>query len=87
MKPNSSEKSGAAASQRRRLTVTDNGGKVDFTVAHESAHIVLGHYTLGATAHPAVLPPHSHEEAPSEQQADSLAESWGFKKPKRQVKA
>ncbi len=53
--------------------------EVDFTVAHEFAHVVLGHYKLGATAHPSGVTVRRHGDAPSEQEADKLAESWGFK--------
>jgi hypothetical protein len=53
--------------------------EVDFTVAHESAHILLGHQRPGATTAPPDV--QSHEDAPSEQNADRLAESWGFARP------
>ncbi|MGA8150901.1 MAG: hypothetical protein WB952_08125 [Terriglobales bacterium] len=53
--------------------------EVDFTVAHEFAHIVLGHYKPGATDHPPDVVVQRHEDVPSEQDADRLAESWGFK--------
>jgi hypothetical protein len=57
--------------------------EVDFTVAHEFAHVALGHYKPGATAHPAGAVIERHEDAPTEQDADRLAESWGFPRPKR----
>src|SRR5450759_3565215 len=49
--------------------------EVDFTVAHEFAHIVLGHYKPGATTHTAGAVVEKHEDAPTEQDADHLAES------------
>jgi hypothetical protein len=53
---------------------------VDFTVAHEFAHIVLGHYKPGASA---VIPGEArkHEDVPSEKDADQMVESWGFLNP------
>ncbi len=56
--------------------------EVDFTVAHEFAHVVLGHYKPGATTYPSSLTFEKHEDALSEQDADKLAESWGFAHPK-----
>ena len=55
--------------------------EVDFTVAHEFAHIALGHYKPGATSHPHGAIVQNHEDAPSEHDADELAQSWGFAKP------
>lgn len=56
--------------------------EVDFTVAHEFAHIILGHNKPGATTLPSDAVAQSHESTPSEQEADRLAESWGFAHPK-----
>jgi hypothetical protein len=55
--------------------------EVDFTVAHEFAHAVKGHYLPGNTASLVPVqclngPPF---QTPSETAADTLAESWGFK--------
>lgn len=56
--------------------------EVDFTVAHEFAHVVLEHYKPGATTIPPDAVVQRHEHAPSERDADGLAESWGFARPK-----
>jgi hypothetical protein len=56
--------------------------EVDFTVAHEFAHIALGHYKPSATTHPHGMVVKEHGNAPSEQAADGLAEAWGFARPK-----
>jgi predicted metal-dependent peptidase len=53
--------------------------EVDFTVAHEFAHIALGHYK---PEHRQSGKWHSHEDAPDEHDADRLVESWGFRLPK-----
>ncbi|HWR14164.1 MAG TPA: hypothetical protein VN577_05020 [Terriglobales bacterium] len=60
--------------------------EVDFTVAHEFAHVVLGHYKPGATTLPAECMVSYHGDAPSERAADSLAESWGFPRPRLKAK-
>lgn len=57
--------------------------EVDFTVAHEFAHVVLGRYKSGATIIPADAVIRSHGDVPSEMEADRLAESWGFPKVER----
>lgn len=59
--------------------------EVDFTVAHEFAHIVLGHYKQGITMTPGA-PVKSHEEVPAEIATDKLAESWGFQRPQVQAR-
>jgi hypothetical protein len=56
--------------------------EVDFTVAHEFAHVSLGHQQPGATTVPPDAVVRSHEDVPSEQDAERLAESWGFALPK-----
>ena len=56
--------------------------EVDFTVAHEFAHIALEHYKPGATALAPGAVVQKHDDAPSEQAADGLAEKWGFARPK-----
>jgi hypothetical protein len=61
--------------------------EVDFTVAHEFAHVALSHYRAANTATTVPLGVLSHDDAPSEQEADSCAESWGFKKPKGRIHA
>jgi len=59
--------------------------RVDFTVAHEFAHVVLGHHrpdskdVLLTTAQSAKIT--EHHEAPAEIKADALTESWGFTVP------
>jgi hypothetical protein len=56
--------------------------EVDFTVAHEFAHVSLGHQQPGATTVPPGAVVQSHEDVPFEQDTDGLAESWGFALPK-----
>jgi hypothetical protein len=56
--------------------------EVDFTVAHEFAHVSLGHHRPDGTTVPSDAIVHSHEDVPSEQETDRLAESWGFALPK-----
>src|ERR1700687_4067174 len=56
--------------------------EVNYTVAHEFAHVALGHYKPGAMGHPAGAVIERHEDAPTEQDADRLTESWGFPCPK-----
>lgn len=53
--------------------------EVDFTVAHEFAHVVLR--DAGSTIPPGMVV-RNHGDAPSEKAADRLAESWGFAHPK-----
>jgi hypothetical protein len=55
--------------------------EVDFTVAHEFAHVALGHYKPGASKHPCGAVVQKHGDAPSEQDSNRLAESWGFARP------
>jgi hypothetical protein len=57
--------------------------EVNYVVAHEFAHVALGHYKPGATVLPAGAVIERHEDAPTEQDTDRLAESWGFPRPKR----
>lgn len=57
--------------------------EVDFTVAHEFAHVVLGHYKSDATIIPADAVVRSRGDVPSEKEANRLAESWGFPKAER----
>jgi hypothetical protein len=50
--------------------------KIRFTIAHEIAHIVLGHQEC--------LSADAHAEAESgEREADELAQSWGFVRPEK----
>jgi hypothetical protein len=56
--------------------------EVDFTVAHEFAHVSLGHQQPGATTVPPDAVVLSHKDVPSEQDTDRLAELWGFALPK-----
>ncbi len=53
---------------------------VDFVVAHEFAHIVLGHWYPGAVA--SADPKVAHSRQPHEKAADALARSWGFHRPR-----
>ncbi len=57
---------------------------VDSVVAHEFAHIVLGHCDRGSTAG-AVIPPECkvHNDLPTERDADELISRWGFRKTAR----
>lgn len=57
--------------------------EADFTVAHEIAHIVLGHYRPGATSLETEKAGaiQRRQDVPNEIEADKLAESWGFRKP------
>ena len=55
--------------------------RVDFTVAHEIAHLVLKHHE---PENPQMaLHGETHQTRPAELAADTLAELWGFKRPKR----
>lgn len=56
--------------------------EVDFTVAHEFAHISPGHHQAGATAVPPDAVVQNYEDVPSEQDTDRLAESWVLRSPK-----
>jgi hypothetical protein len=55
--------------------------RVNFVVAHELAHVALGHH------HPEneqmKLDAETHEDRPAEKAADELAAQWGFAEPKR----
>lgn len=53
---------------------------VDFTVAHELAHVALGHYDEKNIHDASHLP---HEEQPHEIAADATAEEWGFPRRKQ----
>src|SRR5208337_4721657 len=53
--------------------------EADFTVAHELAHIVLGHTVDVAPQNEKNLP---WEECPREDAANKLAESWGLPNPR-----
>jgi hypothetical protein len=61
--------------------------EVDFTVAHEFAHVALGHQQRGSTAVPPDAVVQSHEDVPSGHDADRLAESWGFCAPQSRAAA
>lgn len=54
--------------------------EVDFTVAHEFAHIVLNH-SVPKESFLNDVP--SYDEKLDERQADALAESWGFYDPNK----
>lgn len=56
--------------------------RVDFVVAHEFAHIALGHHKPD-NDQVALQSADKSEIASAELQADSLAASWGFKRVKR----
>jgi hypothetical protein len=54
---------------------------VNFAVAHEFAHIALGHYLPG---NPQMAErADKYEDRPAELAADALAASWGFRRTKR----
>jgi hypothetical protein len=61
--------------------------EVDFTVAHEFAHVALGHYksVVGTIPHDAVW--EKHEDAPTERDTDHLIESWGVARPEASARA
>jgi hypothetical protein len=54
---------------------------VDFTVAHEIAHVALGHHEPGNEQ--MSLDASRHRDRPAELAADALAQSWGFSSTKR----
>jgi hypothetical protein len=61
----------------------DAQGDVDFTFAHEIAHIFLGHH-VPSNAEAVLSPPEvEYSECPMETSADALAESWGFWRRRR----
>jgi hypothetical protein len=56
--------------------------EIEFTVAHEIAHIALGHlWSINSTRESGTFKDATYEDAPAEIAADKLAESWGFPKP------
>ena len=59
----------------------DSQRDVDHTVAHELAHIFLGHHLLDN----AQMKEHAekHQDRPAEKAADELAATWGFPRRKR----
>jgi len=62
--------------------------EVNYVAAHEFAHVALGHYKPGAMVHPAGAVIERHADFPTEQDADRLAESWGFHRtPTAQARA
>ena len=58
----------------------DSQPDVDHTVAHEFAHVVLGHC---ANSKHTVVDGLPHEQQPRELEADALASEWGFPRRKR----
>jgi Peptidase family M48 len=55
--------------------------EIEFTVAHEFAHIALGHlWSRNAQSEMNTFKDATYGDAPSEIAADKLAESWGFSK-------
>ena len=57
-------------------------GEIEFTFAHEFAHIALKHmWSLNAAREMGTFKDATYGDAPSEIEADKLAESWGFTKP------
>ena len=53
---------------------------VDFTFAHEVAHVALKHHVPGNEQ--MAITAERHEDRPAEKAADALAQSWGFKLPR-----
>jgi hypothetical protein len=54
---------------------------VDFTVAHEFAHVALGHlWSINGGREQGTFRGRRHGDSPAEMAADRLAESWGFRK-------
>ena len=53
---------------------------VDFVVAHEFAHLVLGHHVRGNEQ--MAMTAEKYEDRPAEKAADALAASWGFRRPR-----
>jgi hypothetical protein len=62
----------------------ESQGRVDFVVAHEFAHVVLRHHEPGNEQ--AALKADTYQNRPAEVAANALAESWGFKRSKRDGK-
>jgi len=57
-------------------------GEIEFTIAHEFAHVALKHmWSLNAAREMGTFKDATYGDAPSEIEADKLAESWGFTKP------
>ena len=52
--------------------------EVDLTVAHEFAHVALGHYKPIVGTNPPDAVWEKHKDAPIEKDTDRLTESWGF---------
>jgi hypothetical protein len=61
----------------------DAQGDVDFTFAHEIAHVFLGHRSPGNVKAVFNPPEVEYSECPMETSADALAESWGFRRRRR----
>jgi hypothetical protein len=61
----------------------ESQAKVNFTVAHEFAHIALGHHLPDNQQ--MTEQAESHEDRPAERAADALAMSWGFKCKRSQM--
>lgn len=53
--------------------------EIDFTVAHEFAHVALRHlWSINSNREMGTFKDGTYGDAPSEIAADQLAESWGF---------
>jgi hypothetical protein len=61
----------------------DAQGDVDFTFAHEIAHIFLRHHIADNVETVSSPPGVEYSECPMETSADALAESWGFRRRRR----
>lgn len=56
-------------------------GEIEFTVAHEFAHVALRHlWSNNSLREVGTFKDSTYGDAPSEVAADKLAESWGFSK-------
>lgn len=64
----------------------DSQRVVDYTIAHELAHVFLGHHRLDNTALQLQLSVPQYEDRPVEIAADALALKWGFQKPEGAVR-
>jgi hypothetical protein len=63
----------------------ESQAQVDFTVAHEFAHVILKHYDYRVrqtVTDEQAKELRSHQEFPDEKAADKLATTWGFRREK-----
>ena len=56
--------------------------EIEFTVAHEFAHVALGQlWSINSSREAGTFKDSTYGDAPAELAADKLAESWGFPNP------